>query len=234
MRVSRREILKGMAPTTLLPLAGCTFLPGGNSDGNGGDGDGENTSDQSDGELKGGGDGNGDGNESDGELKPDEEAQDTDENGVENTSDGNESGGANESGNESEQERQSSPSEEDLEIDRDKYTESSQRKETEDRPSSDVEIVDDAVNVSRAGDGSGDIIVEGGVKNVSDDDIDLVDIEIHYYDQHQSQIGTDVTYVEGVPAGEEAGFTSRTGPGALNGEVANVGFTLFPQDYVDG
>lgn len=72
------------------------------------------------------------------------------------------------------------------------------------------------------------------MKNVSDEDIDLVDIEVHFYDRNKSQIGTEVTYVEGVSAGEEADFSARTSPRTLTGEVANVGFTLFPQDYVDG
>ena len=227
--LSRRDVLElGGATGTLTAMAGCLgWLRGGGDDETSDEGA-ERDQDQDETEQPE------DGNESTNETNTTEETDsggDTNESGNETQDendtggDGNESESANETG---EEERQKEPSEEDTEINEEKYNETEER-EVEERPESDVEIPRDSVEASQGSDGT--ITVTGKLTNVSDEDIDFVDVEVNYVGETGSVIGMDLVVVRGIAAGATETFESRMGPTELDGEVDSVRFTCYPQDY---
>lgn len=216
--VSRRTFLKGAGATSVsFAFAGCTGA------GWWRDGD-----DQSDEESDTNDDPNSSrsGDESESNTNTNNSDSDSDSDGSENStrdSSKQDSDAPGESGDE----RQKEPSEEDTEIDRDQY-EQTGPSDVEERPKSDVDI---SAGYEIADDGT--VTVAGDVMNTSSEPIDFVDVEIVYLNESGGEIGSDLTVVRNLDAGETASFHLQTVTTEVDGDIAEVRGIPTPQDYVD-
>lgn len=123
-------------------------------------------------------------------------------------------------------ERQELPDDEDKEIDRERYDNDTGPREVEELPQDYVSIT------ATYGVGSGgSVVVEGEATNESDELIDFVDVEILYYDENESVIGSDLAVVRELDIGETKSFEKTTWASDLDGDVEKVGGIPHPQNY---
>lgn len=211
--LTRRAYLAGASLCGITATAGCLGWFSTEEDEQNEDGDGEEDDEEGESEESEDSDA---GEDSDGDEEQEEEG-DEDEN---------------EQKDEEDEEDELVPDREDVEPDRDEYDEPEERDVIE-RDSDDVSV--DA----SAQEEDGLIVISGSVTNVSDEDIDAVDLYFELYDSGGEYIGGRLVSVGSVDAGDSASFEEEVWADELRGvltrvEIGAVEVYDFPEDNEDG
>ena len=217
--MNRRKYLATGALTGAVTTVGCLSWF---RDDDSGDG---NTSAQNDADADGddGAPTDADGNET---------VEDASEEREQNTSDGDDDGAENttETENESDQDAEDkpiAPDENETEIDRDQYNES-EPAAMEERPQSDIEsTVDD---IERR---NGRVSVTVTVRNVSSQAIDIVDVEILFYDANGGYLDSRIETITDLEAGASETVEIAVRTETIRGDPAEIELEATPMDCVN-
>jgi cytoskeletal protein RodZ len=139
---------------------------------------------------------------------------------TDDTSEGNtntERKNASETASEDKTDRQQHPDENATEINRDEYNETYGEYETTARDPSTVEITADA---QQATDGS--LLVSGTAMNVSDQAIDVVDIELVFYGTDDAYLSATLVTVRDLEPAESREFETQPNTGIIEGAVERI------------